>query len=421
MTYNRRRIRRCVIQGGETWNSADDCLDMSLKREISELPAYVWVLFGGAFINRFGNFVLVFLVLYVTRLGYTAPQAGLAVGAYGVGSMLAAWIGGVLADLFGRRETIALSMFSSAAVMLTLSQASSLGAIIGLAILAGATAELNRPAATALLTDLTKQSARLSTFALYRLALNLGAALGPATGGFLADTSFTLIFVGDALSSTIFGILSIVALPRTSTVSRKSAKESGSIHLMFRRKELAYLLIAATAGAVVYMQARSTFPLQVVREGFTNTFYGILISINGLIVVATELPMTLITRRYAPRVVIGGGLLLIGIGYGLLPMAAGVVMLGTTVVVWSLGEIIYFPTAMAYVSNLASVEARGRYQGALAFAFAMGQVIGPVIGTWAFSIDPNSWWFACLALCGLSAALMFRSTGSSDKIQEPPG
>src|ERR1051325_5741567 len=130
----------------------------SLRQELRALPPAAWVLFLGVFLNKFGTFVLPFLTIYMTRLGYSTRQAGLTVGAYGVGSLCAAFWGGYLADRFGRRKTIALSMFSGAMAILCLSQARSIPTIMLLAAATGLTAELYRPASTALLADLVPPS-----------------------------------------------------------------------------------------------------------------------------------------------------------------------------------------------------------------------------------------------------------------------
>ncbi|PWT74425.1 MAG: MFS transporter, partial [Chloroflexi bacterium] len=126
-----------------------------------DLPRPLWILFAGIFINRFGSFVSVFLVLYMTAKGYTAVQAGLAVGGYGLGSLGAAVGGGYLTDWLGRRSTIVLSMFSSATAMLALSQAQTLPLIVILTGLAGMTGELYRPASSALLADLVPPPQRV--------------------------------------------------------------------------------------------------------------------------------------------------------------------------------------------------------------------------------------------------------------------
>ncbi|OLD60732.1 MAG: hypothetical protein AUI83_01755 [Armatimonadetes bacterium 13_1_40CM_3_65_7] len=98
--------------------------------------------------------------------------------------------GGYLADHLGRRASIVTSMFSSAAVLVALSQVQRLAAIAALTMLAGLTAELYRPASGALLANLVPAGRRVTAFALYRLAINAGFAMGPAVAGFLADRSF---------------------------------------------------------------------------------------------------------------------------------------------------------------------------------------------------------------------------------------
>src|SRR5437868_10582421 len=92
----------------------------SLLASLRALPRPVWILFLGTFLNKFGTFVIPFLALYMTRQGYSTAQAGLAIGAYGVGCFAASGLGGHLADTFGRRNTIVLSMILGSFAMLLL-------------------------------------------------------------------------------------------------------------------------------------------------------------------------------------------------------------------------------------------------------------------------------------------------------------
>src|SRR5437667_2180157 len=103
-----------------------------LMASLKALPRTAWILFLGVFLNKFGTFVVPFLTLYLTRQGYSLASAGVAIGAYGVGHLIASLLGGHLADTIGRRKTIVLSMFSAAAAMMLLSQARSLPVIIPL-------------------------------------------------------------------------------------------------------------------------------------------------------------------------------------------------------------------------------------------------------------------------------------------------
>src|SRR5262249_17442075 len=114
----------------------------TLAESLRALPRGAWILFIGTFLNKFGTFVMPFLAIYMTGLGYSAAQSGLAIGSYGVGTLGACLLGGYLADRFGRRKTIVLSMFSAAVAMLCLSQARSLAMIILFSGLAGLVCEL---------------------------------------------------------------------------------------------------------------------------------------------------------------------------------------------------------------------------------------------------------------------------------------
>ena len=158
----------------------------TLLSSLRALPRPAWIIFFGTFLNKFGTFVVPFLTLYLTNQGYTVTDAGIAVGAYGVGGLFASLLGGYLADKLGRRQTIVLSMFLGAAMMMLLSQAKSLPLIIGLTALTGLASEFYRPASNALLADLVPPDQRVTAFATLRMAFNAGFAFGPATAGLLA-------------------------------------------------------------------------------------------------------------------------------------------------------------------------------------------------------------------------------------------
>jgi MFS family permease len=382
-------------------------------------PRAVWILFAGTLVNRFGNFVLVFLILYLTRQGYSAGQAGVAVATYGVGGIVASIVGGHLADLMGRRKAIAVSMFSAAVVVLVLGRVESLPAIVALTGLLGLTAELYRPASSAMLMDLTRPDERVTAFAAYRLAINLGTAAGPVVGGLLAERSFALLFYGDAVTCVVFGVVALVALPagvRTSHEQERSAPWTA----MFRDRPFMVFLLASTLAGTVYAQMHSGFALQVVTLGFSDATYGLLAGLNGLVVLALELPIAGITRRRARTPVIALGFLLVGIGFGLTGLAGTVPLLALTVVVWTLGEIISAPVMSAHASDLAPDHMRGRYHGALSLTFGIGLVAGPALGARLFAWNPGVLWGACAVLGALAALLVLGSGAPRPASRDEP-
>jgi MFS family permease len=379
---------------------------VGLQRTLRELPREAWVLYLGTFVNRFGSFVLPFLVLYLIKRGYSAVEAGAVVSLYGVGSLLANMVGGYLADRLGRRTTITLSMFTSAAILVGLSQAHHLAAISVLTALAGLTAELYRPASSALLADLVPVGRRVTAFALYRLAINAGFAMGPAVAGFLADRSFLWLFVGDALTSVVFGILAVVALPERSRATPIAEQRGEAVRTVLRDRTFLRFLAASILVGFVYLQSTSTFALDVRDNGLSNAIYGLLISLNGLMVFLLELPITAFTQRLPPRPVIAAGMLTIGLGFGLTALAHTVPMLALTVVVWTLGEIIGAPVSSAYVADIAPEHLRGRYQGAWGLTWGLAAILGPVVGTRVYAWHTSGFWLLCAILGVLAAGLV---------------
>lgn len=377
----------------------------TLREGIRSLPAPVWILSAGTFVNRFGSFVAVFLVLYLRDRGYSIAEAGLVVSFYGVGNVIAAGVGGWTADRFGRRNALALSMFSSAATLLLLSQATSLPLIIVLTTLAGLTGEMYRPAAAALLTDLTPAGERIPAFALNRLAINLGFAAGPAVAGLLAERSFFLLFLGDALTSAAFGVIALTTLPEGVRVRRGEERRGEAVRTMLRDRAFLFFLVSSVLGAFVYFQSQTTFPLHVRASGLSNADYGLLISLNGLAIVLFELPLVAITQRFPYRPVLTVGSLLVGLGFALNAVANDLPELALTVLIWTLGEIVYAPVASAYVADIAPEHLRGRYQGAWGLTWGLAFVFAPAVGAAIFAWSADGLWLIC-GLLGLAAALL---------------
>ena len=375
----------------------------SLRQRLRALPREAWLLFFGTFLNKFGAFVVPFLAIYMTRLGYSSAQAGTAIGAYGVGMLIACILGGYLADRFGRRKTIVLSMFSGASVMLCLSQARGFPTIVLLACLAGLTAELYRPAASALLTDLVPAGQRVTAFAAYRLAFNAGWAFGPATAGLLAKESFFLLFAGNALTSVLYGLLAWFALPSGLRGMRAGNTLRETFRVLRDDWRFRQVLCASLAVGVVFVQVFSTMSLEITQNGFGPSAYGLLVSLNGLLVVLCELPLTTLTTRFPARRVMGVGYFLIGAGFASNVLPRTIPLLVLTTALFTLGEMVSMPVAGAYVADLAPIQRRGLYMGTYGLVWALAFVAGPSLGMLLYSASALSLWVLC-GLLGIIAA-----------------
>ena len=375
----------------------------TLRENLKSLPRGAWILFAGTFVNRFGTFVMPFLAIYLTRRGYSEAQAGFAVSAYGAGHIIAAMAGGHLADRMGRRSTIALSMFASGVLMLALSQARTYPTIVVLTFLVGIGGELYRPAATALLGDIVTPEQRIAAFGMYRFAINLGFAAGPATAGFLADRSFFLVFAGDAITSIGYGFVALFALPLGFRGQKKEEKPAEALRYALRDRAFMLFLAATLCVTWIEFQSLSTLPLYIQSLGYSAVTYGWLVSINGIMIVLFELAIIAWTQRFPPQPLIALGYLLTGIGFALTGLATTIPGLIATVVIWTIGEMIYAPVTGAFVTGLAPEQYRGRYMGMWIVTWSLGMLLGPYLGTLLYGYNRLYFWTA-IAIAGAVGA-----------------
>ncbi|MFF1342391.1 MDR family MFS transporter [Streptomyces sp. NPDC058290] len=382
-----------------------------LRRRLQDLPRSAWVIFSGMFLIKFGNFLNVFLVLFLVAQGFSAFQAGVALGVVGVGAFIGNAVGGTVADRFGRRTAIAVSMFASSAATALVPLTDGLFATTALVGLVGVFAQLYRPAAGALLVDVVPEKQRVTAFAVLRLAINVGMAVGPLVGGLLSGASYTYVFLGDALFSCAFGVLALCTLPGgrppvEAPAPQSAGRGKGGYREVLSDRPYLLFLGSMVAATFVYGQSTATLPLHVTDAGYDNKVYGLLLGLNALLCVVIELPLTKYTERRNPRRVIAAGLALLGIGTALTGAMQAVWLLALTVVVWTVAETVYTPIANAYPAEFSPAHLRGRYQGAEGIAHTLGGALGPAVGGLLYSISPPLHWTACAAVAALGALLI---------------
>ncbi len=371
------------------------------------------MLFAGIFINRFGTFVWPFLTIYLTRLGYSLTAASVAVSAFGAGALLGGIMGGWLADHFGRRQTIVVGTFGTAACVMALYSAHTLPMIIVATTFVGMFSGTYHPAAGALLADLIPEAQRVRAFAAVRLAANAGFACGTATGGVLVNYSLFWLFAGDALTTALYGVIALLWLPHGLRGQTRRAPWTAALASFAGNRAFHALWIATLCSAIIAVQTASTYPLQVARTSAgihllgwplaPENIYGLLIAWACLLIVVFELPLTSWTLRFDARRVMGLGFLLEGLSFACNGLAHSVHALWLVMTIFTVGEMISAPTASALVARLAPEALRGRYMGALGLAWNTAGIIGPLVGFRLFAFDPHALWIACGGL-GLAAA-----------------
>jgi MFS family permease len=350
---------------------------MSLLSQLHFLPRPFWVLVGATFVNRFGVFVVPFLALFITRNGNTAAQAGLAVAAYSLGGFGAAWIGGWMADRLGRNITMAVSSLAGALCMLAMSQAVDWRMLALLAFLTGMITEAGHPASAALVQDIVPPEHRVIAFAVQRFAVNLAWSLGPATAGFLAEHSFFWLFVVDAATSALFGVIAWLFLPRGKRTLREHAGWGHAWKSIRANKPFLALFGACVCIAWVFRQTNTTFPLHFERNGLSLHLCGLVLAMNGVIICLFEVPLAAGLRLWPVKQVLALGYILMGASFLTFLLSGSLTAFVLMMIVFTLGEMAAFSRQQAYSASLAPEDMRGRYCGFLSFARCAGNRLAP--------------------------------------------
>ncbi len=373
---------------------------------VGGLPREYWFLWWGTFINRVGTFVQPFLVLYLVReRGVSVATAGLLLSAYGLAGIPGQLSGGVLADRIGRRQTMLAGSLGFAAALMVLGTARSLPLIVIGVLFAGLTADLFRPASSALIADVVPPADRPRAYGLTFWAVNLGFAVATSLAGLLAQNDYGLLFVGDALTTVIFGLVVFRGVGETRPV-RDPLASAGSILDPFRDRLMLGVIASWFFYTCVYFQVFITLPLAMTRDGLGVRTFGVVIALNGVIIVVVQ-PLLLGWLARRPRLpTVAISVSIVGLGFGLHAFADTGWEYAGCVAVWTLGEIGAASVGSAVVADIAPAHLRGRYAGAYGLAFGAAGVVAPVLGTAVLSrYGPSVLWAGCFMI-GLLAGAM---------------
>lgn len=409
----------------------DDGVFVTLR----ETPRAVKALLFGGFISRLAAFIQIYLVLFLTDRGFSATQAGLALGMYGAGAVVGSLAGGSLSDRLGARAVTLISMGGSALLIVSILYAPTYALLLAAVFAVSTVGQFYRPAAQTMLTELTPRHRVVMITAMYRLGLNLGMTAAPLIGAALLSVSYNALFWGEAAAALIFGVTVMFALPRRAAHAAHVAKQqeaaaeeeadpatqgrSGYLAVFADWRYSVYLL-AMLLTSIVYCQYTATLPLDISAAGISLWWYGAAVSLNGFIVITCELAMTKVVQKWPIRLTALLGLGLVSVGYAIYAISPLPIWFMVGTLVWTLSEIIGEYTTFAYPALAGPERLRGRYIGAMQSVFGLGTAIGPVIGTlvW-FQVGRSVWLWAALvsAVATVAGLIGMRDPNRADESQ----
>jgi MFS family permease len=389
-----------------------------LRTYFPPLPRAVVTLQAGGLVNSFGNGVVMpFLFIYLHNVrGIGLATAGVILATHAAASIVAGPVFGSQVDRFGGKAMLGLAL-----AILTVGYA--LYALVEVAWQGFAVAALSGigvggfwPSQSTLIAGLTPTEQRPAAFAMQRVVMNLGFGLGALAGGLIAATdspgSFTVLFLLDAASFLVYGIVMVALVPAPAGAGAH-AERSGSYRDVLRHRAFVAVVGLNTLFIFAGYSGFDVLPVYAKNEaGLSERSIGVLFLVNTAVIILAQLPIARLARgrRRMPTLALFGALwagawLIVPLSGAASSSTAAMLLLVVVMAVFALGMCLHGAVAAPLVADLASSHLLGRYMAMNALSWQVGFALGPALGGWGLSVSPTGVWLAASALCALGALL----------------
>ncbi|XEO75596.1 Multidrug resistance protein MdtH [Candidatus Lokiarchaeum ossiferum] len=392
-----------------------------MKKTYQEFPETFWVITFSSFIDNIGSFMIgPFIYIYMSQVfRLSMLQVGLIYIIVGIGNMIGGMLGGSLTDKLGRKKCALFGLLVSGSFSLTFVFVSNINLIYILVGIFGLLGSIGGPARQAMLADVLTVEKRPEGFSILRIVANLSATIGPALGGLLSSFDFKWLFIGDAISSFLTAIIFVIKVPETHpakietdeiltdipSIERKAETSKTGYGEIFRNWRFMIFVCVSALMGLTYMQMNSTLSVFLIEDlSFTNQQYGLLISMNALMVVVMQFWLTKRIKMFPALIMMAVGNILYGIGFGMYGFIGTIPLAFGAMVIITVGEMVVAPFNQTMVANFAPEDKRGRYSAVYMFVGLIPMLLGPIgAGAIMDNLDRKILWYIAGLLTFIAA------------------
>ncbi|MFM7310584.1 MAG: MFS transporter [Flavobacteriales bacterium] len=356
-----------------------------LQNAYGGLSRETWILSFTQFINRSGSMVIFFLSVYLQEeLGMTLQDAGIVMSFYGAGSFIGVFFGGRAVDRFGHRPVMLLSLLGGGIMFLVVSLISDFYLLLLGMFVLSAMAEMFRPAGQVAMSYYAHATNYTRSVSLYRLAINLGFALGPALGGIIALYNYRMIFWVDGATCLLAsGLIYYFLKPKDMEVDAEAEDIEEKPASLWRDRPYVAFVPLVTLYGIAFFQFFTTMALYYKNEmQFDEPQIGLLLALNGLLVAIVEVVLIykIESKGSLYRWIFWGGILL-ALSYGLLFFAHSYAWFILIIIVISFSEMFAMPFMNTFMNQRSDPRAKGKYASWYVMAWSAAQIITPLLAT----------------------------------------
>ncbi|WP_410005580.1 MFS transporter [Aequorivita nionensis] len=362
---------------------------------------------------------LILLSLFVVMLGYgillpTLPyyterlaikgnldtdlinfHIGLLTSIYPFFQLLFVVVWGKLSDKYGRKPIIICGLIGFVIMQLLTGLATSLTMLYVARIFGGIFTSAVIPVSNAYLSDITSEKRRTKIMAWSGVAISSGIIFGPVIGGFLSQTDihikysigllhldrFSVPFLFVALLGLIVLFVVMKWLKNTARVHRLMTQKV-SLRFTFTKYFIVLLILSFVAQFVVTL-FETVFSIYGKDElGFNSKQLGLGFMLCGSVMAVLQPVFASYGEKFlSPKKQIAIGFLIAGVSLIAFPFFTSEFLVYGLIIMFAAGGALVTPNLLSAVS-LTSKENTGRNISIQSSTGSVGQILGPVVGTW---------------------------------------
>jgi MFS family permease len=338
-----------------------------------------------------GGMIWPFMLIYASgKLNLPLSTVAALVSINAGTGLFASLVAGTLADRIGRKVVMDFSLATTGIAYFLLAHAETYIHFAGLMVMIGLSNPMYQVGADAMLADMIPSEKRTDAYAINRIANNAAFAIGPAVGGFLAATSYSLAFYGAFTGFVTYSLL--LLLFAKETLASELRDGSGSIPLsrraifksynrVFADKRYMAFVALIGLGLIAPLMMWILMPVYAKTNfGIPENLYGWIPTTNALMCVFIQYFVTISTRKRPTLPVLTVGMLIYALGAGSVALMSSFPGFWLSMVILTFGELTLVPTASKYVADIAPADLRGRYMSIHWFGWGIARTLSPLIG-----------------------------------------
>ena len=380
-----------------------------------DFPREIWILTIITFINRAGTMAIPFLSKYLKDgLGFSYSQIGWIMVFFGIGSLLGTFISGKLSDKIGAYKVMIFSLFVSGLIFIGLQFVTSFSFLCISILFLTTIADMFRPAMMMTINSYVTKEQRLKALALIRSAVNLGFIFGPVLGGLIiSGLGYSALFFIDGATCIIAILIFMFYVKEKKALYKlnKFKHLKDDKYAVFKdRPYILHWFITMLTG-IIFFQIFTTLPLYHKEQfGFTEFHSGLLLSMNGVLILLFELPIVhyVQEKKIVKIIAVMVGLLTMALGYLILGLVNSPVAVVLMMILMSFGVMLTFPFASGFVMNRSHKRQEGFFMSIFQMSYGFAHVFSAKTGMEIISnYGFNTNWIVNCFIALLAAGLTY--------------